>query len=100
MIFHIAGEGGHVVVTGPCGIMKVTTDEARGDGFHPFYVIKKPEVMFDLHVTEVMPVADMGKVKLVEDVDHFVFAGNFFKAVPAFDAEVDIFLGGVVGDFG
>ena len=100
LIFHVACEWGHVVVTRPCGIMKVATDEPRGDGFHPFYVIKKPEVMFDLNMTEVMPVADMGKVKFVEDVDHFVLAGNFFKAMPTFDAEVDIFVGGVVDDFG
>ena len=69
--------------------MKVAADEPRCGALQPLEVIEEAEVVLHLHVAEVVPVADGGRLEALEHVDHLPFARDFLEAVPAFDSEAD-----------
>src|SRR4029077_16987537 len=79
-----------MILRGPYTILHVTAQRARSDRAQPFFVIDEAEVFLDLDVTDVMPVADLRRVELVQHLREFALARNFFVAAAAFDAEPDL----------
>ncbi len=47
------------------GIMQVTPEKPVTDGFEPFVMVQEAEVVLDLEVPEIVPVADVRGVDLV-----------------------------------
>jgi len=62
-------------------------------------MVDKAEVFLDLKMAEVVPVADVRRVNLVEERGNFALARNFFIGTAAFDSEPDIFRRGVLDNW-
>lgn len=70
-----------VIAGGPFDIMHVATDDVRRDGFQPFFMIEKPEVVFELNMAEVVPIADPWMFfEMFLKFQHFAFVGHVFEA--------------------
>src|SRR3979490_2688250 len=86
-----------MILRRPFAILHVATDRARPDGAKPFGVIEEAEIFFDLDVAHIVPVSELRRVHFIEERRQLPFAWDFFVAAPAFHAEPDIFLRGVLG---
>ena len=49
-----------MILVGPLGILKVSSDSIGGDLLKPLGMIEKTEVLAHLSMTEIVPVAKMG----------------------------------------
>ena len=87
-----------MILRRPDAILHMTAKRARPDRAQPFLVIDEAEVFLDLDVPHVVPVADLRRVQFVEQRRQFALARDFFVTAPAFDAEPDVFRGGVFHD--
>lgn len=90
---------GTVVLEGPADIVDMAAEKSWGDAVEPLFVVEQGEVVFDVGVSEVVPVADIGVGDLVEKIVKLVLGGDGFVVFAVFDGEPDVFCGGVVGDF-
>ena len=80
-----------MVALGPVNIMHMTSDEVGCHFSEPLVVVKKSEVVFELDVTEVVPVSDPRVVfEVFLEADHLGFVRDVFEAAPRFDGEVDL----------
>src|SRR5439155_25664234 len=55
-----------MVLHRPDAILDMTAKGARTDLTKPFRMIEKGEVLFDLNVTEIVPITDLRRVEFVE----------------------------------
>ena len=82
----------------PLGVMEMAPEQPVPDGFEPFVMVQKPEVVLDLDVPEIVPVTDVRRVDLVEQRRVFPLGGKFLVGKPALAAEIDVFPAGVLDD--
>ena len=61
-------------------------------------MIEKRKVLFDLYVTEVVPVADLSRVDLVKKRGKFALRWNFLVFASALDSQTDILRSRVIND--
>src|SRR5256885_2010033 len=87
-----------MILRRPNAILHVTTKSARPDLSKPFRVIEKGKVLFNLNVTEVVPVTDLRRVQFVEQRRQLALAWDFFVTAATFDSEFYFFRGGVFHD--
>ena len=80
---HTPGEWRHVIATGPHGVVQMATDESRGHPIEPFAMVEESEVVLHLHMTKVVPIANVRNGKFLEDLDHFGFIAETPSAVDA-----------------
>ena len=90
-----AGKGRLMILRRPNAILHVAAERARSDRAQPFLVIEEAEVLLDLDVPDVVPVAELRRVQFVQQRGQFALARDLFVAAPAFDAEPDVFLRGI-----
>ena len=94
-------KGRAVVAGGPLDVMDMTPDQVRGNFFQPLLMVEQAEVVFELDVTEIMPITDrrmVGEVSL--ESDHFAFRGHVLEAGPGFDRQLDSDFRSAVGEGG
>src|SRR5438067_13531615 len=87
-----------MVLRRPDAILDMTAKGAWTDLTKPLGMIEKGEVLFDLNVTEIVPVTDLRRVQFVEQHRQFAFARNFFVTAAAFDPQFYFFRYGVIND--
>ena len=81
-----AGEGDTVVAVRPVDVVHVGADEVRLHLAEPEVVLEEAQVVLQLHVAKVMPVADplvLGEVLLKRD--HFALGGDVLVLRAGFD---------------
>src|SRR6516165_12627014 len=61
-------------------------------------MINEPQVLLDLGVAKVVPVADLPRIQFVQQTRQLAFAWNFFVAAPAFQSDPDVFRSRVLND--
>src|ERR1700730_2884018 len=86
-----------MILRRPDAILDVTANRARSDRAQPFGVSEKGEVLFDLDMSEVVPVTYKRRVQLIEQRGKFALGGDLFVTAAAFDPEFN-FLGRSVFD--
>src|SRR5690349_14109783 len=87
----IAGKWWLMVLRRPNAILNVTTESSGTDLAQPISVIEKREIFFDLNVSEVVPVTNLGRVEFIQQRGKLPFARNFFVTAAAFDSEFYFF---------
>lgn len=76
-----ARERGAVIAGGPFDIVDVTANDVRGDLLEPIDVIEQADVVLELDVAEVVPIANPRVVfEVVLEVKHLALAGDVFVA--------------------
>ena len=85
----------------PLDIVHMAAHEMRGDAFQPLVVIEQAEVVFELDVAEIMPVADPRVVgEVVLQSRHLAFGGHVLKVRARLNGQPDAEGGGPRGDRG
>ncbi len=87
-----------MVLRRPDAILDMTAKGTRTDLTKPLRMIKKGEVLFDLNVTEIVPVTDLRRIEFVEQRWQFAFVRNFLVTAAAFDPKLYFFRCGVLND--
>ena len=62
----VAGERRAMVTEGPSRIVDVATDQKRRHFFQPLKMIEEAEIVFDLSMAEIVPIADMRGIQLLK----------------------------------
>ena len=87
-----------MILRGPFAILHVDAQGARANRAQPFCMIEKGKILFDLDVTEVVPVAGVRRIQLIEQDRQFSFARNFFVTTPAFQSQLHTLTRGIFQD--
>jgi hypothetical protein len=87
-----------MILRGPDAVLDVTAECARANRAQPLGVIEKRQILFDLSVTEVVPVAEVRRSVLIKQRRQFTFSRDFFITTPAFEPQFDIFRSSVIDD--
>ena len=75
-----AGKRSAVIASGPFDIVHMSADEVWRNGFQPFPMIEETQIVFELHMTEVVPIADPRVVfEMFLKFQHFAFVGHVFE---------------------
>lgn len=79
LVGQVSGEGDAVVALGPLDIVEVGPDEVGRHLGEPLIMIEEAEIVLEAHVSEVVPVSDLGAVRKVGlELDHFSFIRDIF----------------------
>src|SRR5690606_41614505 len=81
LVIQSAGEGNAMIPLGPLHVVDMPPDQVRRNPAQPFDVVEETQIVFQLDVPEVMPVADprmLGDLLLKED--HYPHGGHSLEA--------------------
>lgn len=89
-----------MVLKWPFEIMDMAADRPGSDPVEPFDMIKEGEVVFDLGMPKVVPIANMGGIEPLEKIEKLPLGRDRLVIFAIFDPDPDAFFGGIVGHFG
>lgn len=76
-----SGERHAVVARGPLDVVHMAADQVWGDPFQPLFVVDQAEVVFQLDVAKIVPVADLWVIgEMLLQAQHFAFGGHVLEA--------------------
>src|SRR5437016_13474669 len=68
----------------------------RTNRAQPLGMINEPKILFNLRVTEIMPVTELRRIHLLQKLRQFALGWNLFIGPAALDSQTDTFRTGIL----